>query len=182
MIATVVDFWCTQHGREDWFTQSDDLDATIRQKFSTLHQQLCDDADQAWAMAETPLGALAVVIVLDQFSRNLYRGSAKAFAADPLARDIARYAIARGFHTDPGLPALSELFFYLPFEHSENLADQDWSCALIASMGRETSDDYAKQHRDIIERFGRFPHRNAALGRVSTPEERDFLTQPGSSF
>ncbi|MDF1748057.1 MAG: DUF924 domain-containing protein [Alphaproteobacteria bacterium] len=182
MINEVLDFWCTQCGPEDWFAKSAALDAAIRDGFSRLHQNLCDYPDQAWTMAETPLGALAVVIVLDQFSRNLYRESAKAFAADPFAREVARYAIARGFHTDPGLPTLSELFFYLPFEHSESLADQDWSCALIASMGNENYGEYAQQHRNIIARFGRFPHRNAVLGRTSTPEERDFLTQPGSSF
>lgn len=182
MITDVLDFWCTQHGPKDWFARFDALDAAIHQQFSDLHQSFCDSSDAAWAVSDTPLGALAVVIVLDQFSRNLYRDTAKAYAMDPLARDIARYAIARGFHTDPGLPTLSALFFYLPFEHSEALADQDWSCSLIASMGDETYDDYARQHRDIILRFGRFPHRNEALGRISTDAERDFLTQPGSSF
>jgi len=176
MQEEVLTFWFGEIGPKGWFEKSDTVDAGISRRFGAYHAALCADAPRARTLSETPLGALSNLIVLDQFSRNLHRGAAEAFGADPLARDIARGAIARGFHIDPGVVGLGEgkaaIFFFLPFEHSEDLTDQDWSCALFASLGNALYDDFAEQHRTIIRRFGRFPHRNAALGRESTAEER----------
>lgn len=123
---------------------------------------------------------LALVIVLDQFSRQIYRGEAKAFAQDGHALTVAKHAIASGFDQD-ALP-VHRLFWYLPFEHSENLADQDRAIELLEPLGNAEWTRYAREHRDVIARFGRFPHRNAALGRENTPEEEAYLAQPGSGF
>jgi uncharacterized protein (DUF924 family) len=123
-------------------------------------------------------------VLLDQFPRNMFRGTPRAFAADPLALDTARYAVEQGY--DKVLLPVERLFAYLPFEHSESLADQLRACELIKPLESfpETDDAYryALAHLDVIQRFGRFPHRNAILGRASTPEEIEFLQQPGSSF
>lgn len=178
----VISYWFGELTRNDWFEVNETVDQTIRERFGALRERLAGDPDSAFAAAETAQGALAVLIVLDQFSRNLHRGTAEAFAADPLARDIARRAIVRGQHLDPDLPEMAGQFFILPFEHSENLADQDWCCAFCEVIGDAMFADYAERHRVIIRRFGRFPHRNAALGRESTAEEAAFLKEPGSSF
>ena len=129
--------------------------------------------------AETPRGTLALIILLDQFSRNLHRNSPEAFAADGKAREIARTAIERGI--DRMLGEVERMFVYLPFEHSEDLADQDQSVRLFTSLGEDMT-RYAEDHRDVIRRFGRFPHRNAALGRTSTPDELAYLAQPDAGF
>ena len=134
-----------------------------------------------WAM--TPRGGLALLILLDQLSRNLYRGTAEAFAADAKARAIARAMLARGF--DQMLTPVERIFVYLPFEHAEDPADQDISVRLFAALdavGGGQTVDYAVRHRNVIRRFGRFPHRNAALGRVSTAEEEAYLAEPGAGF
>jgi len=133
--------------------------------------------------ADTPRGGLALVILLDQLSRNLHRGTAEAFAADAKARAIARDMIARGF--DQALTPVERMFVYLPFEHSEDLPDQDLSVRLFEALDAELSEkthDYAVRHRDVIDRFGRFPHRNAALGRTSTLDELAYLAEPGAGF
>jgi uncharacterized protein (DUF924 family) len=133
--------------------------------------------------AATPRGGLALLILLDQLSRNLYRGTAEAFAADAKARAIARAMIARGF--DQVLTPVQRMFVYLPFEHSEDLADQDLSVRLFAALDTASGEQtlgYAIQHRDVIRRFGRFPHRNAALGRVSRADEEAYLAEPGAGF
>ncbi len=130
--------------------------------------------------AETPDGALALVILFDQLSRNIHRGTPEAFAADVLALATAKHAIFQGH--DLRLSPEGRGFLYLPFEHSEVLADQDKGVALFEALGSEELLDYMRRHRDIIARFGRFPHRNAILGRSSTAEEIEFLKQPGSSF
>ena len=140
-------------------------------------QEVRDELD---SMANDPQGCLALIILLDQFSRNMFRGSAQAFAADEKALAHARTAVERGL--DQQLPPFQRTFVYLPFEHSESLADQDRSVALFEALGDENTYDYAVRHRDIIVRFGRFPHRNVILGRESTPEELEFLKEPGSSF
>jgi uncharacterized protein (DUF924 family) len=172
----VVGFW-RQAGPEKWFKKVPAFDEAIRLKFEPTHHAAARGEYDAWA--ETPDGALALLILLDQFPRNLYRGSAHQFAADGKARVIARAAIERGFdrQVDPGL----RNFFYLPFEHSENLADQDYSVALCAEAGDADNLKWATLHRDIIDRFGRFPHRNACLGRATTPEEQEFLDEGGFS-
>ncbi len=169
-----------EHGRkrEAWFKADDAFDAEIRAAFlDDFEAAARGDLD---AMADRPAGALALIILLDQFPRNMFRGTARAFETDPKALSIAAETVAQGF--DQALTVIERTFVYLPFEHSESLADQDRSIALYEALGDAESLDYAVRHRDIIQRFGRFPHRNAVLGRDSTPEEAAFLLQPGSSF
>ena len=177
-VDEVLSFWFGELDKAAWFTKSDATDARIRDRFAELYEKI------AAAPAEDQLTnsrrALAAVIVLDQFSRNMFRSSPKAFAADPVARAIATGALDRGFGKDYGLDEAA--FMFLPFEHSEKLADQDKSVELFSSLGDEEYTRYAIAHRDIIARFGRFPHRNAVLGRQSSLEEAEFLKQPGSSF
>lgn len=181
----IHEFWfgapgSPDHGRnrEAWFKADDAFDAEIRAQFlDDFESAARGDLD---SMAEGSVGALALIILLDQFPRNMFRGSARAFATDPKALSIADATVARGL--DQALTDIERAFVYLPFEHSERLADQDRSVALYEALGDAESLDYAVQHRVIIERFGRFPHRNAVLGRESTPEEEAFLEEPGSSF
>jgi uncharacterized protein (DUF924 family) len=130
-------------------------------------------------LGNSPEGALALVIVLDQFPRNMFRHSARSYAADPLARAVARRAIAKGFDLRIAMP--ERTFFYLPFEHSEDLADQERSVELMRGTGDADSLKWAELHADIIRRLGRFPHRNAVLGRTTTPEEQAFLDKGGFS-
>jgi uncharacterized protein (DUF924 family) len=170
----VLGFW-RNAGPEKWFKKSVAFDEAIRLKFEPVHHAAARGEYDSWSAA--PESALALLILLDQFPRNLYRNSAHAFATDPKARAIARAAIEAGFdrQVEPDL----RNFFYLPFEHSEDLADQDYSLALCAEAGVEDDVKWAGIHRDIIQRFGRFPHRNAALGRQTTAEEQEFLDEGG---
>ena len=177
-VAEVLRFWFAELRPADWFTRSAALDATIRLRFEALHGRLATGAEPLHEA--TPRRLLAAVIVLDQFSRNLYRDDARAFAADPQARALARRAIEGG--ADRGLAPAERLFIYLPFEHSEALADQHQAVRLVAELGNADWTRYAEAHRDIVVRFGRFPHRNAALGRGSTAEELAFLQEPMSRF
>lgn len=170
----IVGFWRAA-GPEKWFTKSRAFDEAIRLKFEPTHHRAARGEYDGWgASAE---GALALLILLDQFPRNLWRDSAHAYATDPKARSIARAAIEAGFDREVD-PAMRN-FFYLPFEHSEDLADQDYCMALCTEAGDRDSLNWAKQHRDIIVRFGRFPHRNPALGRVTTDAEQAFLDEGG---
>lgn len=165
-----------------WFTKSEAFDREVRERFLPLYEEAA--AGKLARLTETALDCLALTVVLDQFPRNMFRGTARAFATDPLALEAARHAVAQGF--DRALLPVERLFVYLPFEHSEALADQDRSCELTRALNGypETNDvyRYAVLHRDIIRRFGRFPHRNAILGRASTLAELEFLKGPGSSF
>lgn len=162
-------------GPDRWFAKDDAFDAELRMHFLDEHfaaarrerEALLDDAD----------GTLALILLLDQVPRNVFRDSAHAFATDPLAREYAQRAIDAGFDTCVG-PAL-RIFFYLPFEHSEAIADQDRTVALCKALGDATYLKYAEAHRDVIRRFGRFPHRNRALARVNTPEEQAWLDAGG---
>lgn len=181
----VLAFWFgsgAEHGKRHkrWFEKNAAFDAEITRLFLKLYESLAGNRE--WL--DAPRGCLARIIVLDQFPRQMFRGNARAFAADPLALEACKMALAHAWDRD--LRPVEKLFVYLPLEHSEVLADQLRACELTAPLARfpETDDvyRYALAHRDIIERFGRFPHRNAALGRVSTPEELEFLKQPGSSF
>ena len=165
-VAGVLDFWFVQSGPRDWFARDDAFDARLRERFGELHARLAADPGP---LPDTARVALATVIVLDQFSRNLHRGDARAFAADAAARAIAAHAIERGF--DRGLDAGARLFLYLPFEHSEDLADQDRAVALVAALGNAEWSRYAEAHRAVVARFGRFPHRNATLGRAPRADE-----------
>jgi uncharacterized protein (DUF924 family) len=171
----VLGFWRSA-GPQKWFKKVLAFDEAIRLKFEPVHHAAARGEYDAWAQA--PEGALALLILLDQFPRNLYRGSAHAFATDPKARAIARAAVEAGFDKQVEPPLLRP-FFYLPFEHSEDLADQDFCLALNTEAGQADDIKWAALHRDIIVRFGRFPHRNASLGRVTTAEEQEFLDEGG---
>ena len=171
----VLAFWFTDPAR--WWRKDPAFDADVHERFLALHEAVDRGEHEDWL--DTPRGALAYVVVLDQFSRNMFRGTARSFTSDARARAGARLAVERG--DDRGLSDDERPFLYMPFMHSEDLADQDRCCALFAAS-RADQLRYAELHRDIIRRFGRFPHRNAVLGRASTPEEEEFLKQPGSSF
>jgi uncharacterized protein (DUF924 family) len=158
-----------------WFEKDAAFDAEVRRLFLAAYETLAQSGE--WL--DTAGGCLARIIVLDQFPRNMFRGSPRAFATDRLALAAARHAIASGYDRD--WLRVEKIFAYLPFEHSESLADQERACELMRPLGDEQY-DYALRHKAIIERFGRFPHRNAILGRESTPEEVEFLKQPGSGF
>jgi uncharacterized protein (DUF924 family) len=174
----VHEFWFAECGPDDWFKKSDALDAEIQERFGTLHTQLSQKT--AGEFLNSPEETFAAIILFDQLSRNLFRGNPRSFATDPLALDIARGMIARGWDKD--VAADRRVFVYLPFEHSEDLEDQDTCVELIGALGDEQFTRYANAHRDVIERFGRFPHRNAVLGRTSTRAEEEYLSTPGSGF
>jgi uncharacterized protein (DUF924 family) len=177
-VGEVIRFWLEETPAEARFKRDEALDAEIERRFSAVHSHVsATPLDEAVASARR---ALATVIVLDQFSRNMFRGSLEAFANDTKALAVARRAIVSGF--DQEFDKYGRLFLYLPFEHSESLADQERSVALIATLGDAELDRYAIAHLDIVRRFGRFPHRNVALGRESTAEELEFLKLPGSFF
>ncbi len=177
-VADVLRYWFDELTLDQCFEKNDAIDATIRARFAALHEQLA--TEDGTIRTEAPRELLAAIVVFDQFSRNLHRGSARAFAADPIALRLARTAIADGL--DQAMSKRERIFVYLPFEHSENVADQEQSVALFATLNDPELDKFALAHKVIIDRFGRFPHRNAALGRESTPEEIAFLKEPMSSF
>jgi uncharacterized protein (DUF924 family) len=156
-----------------WFEKNSTFDAEIRQRFLPIYEDL-SSGDQ-WL--SSPEECLARIVVLDQFPRNMFRGEPRAFATDALAREAARALLPRAGELSPD----EQLFAYLPFEHSESLADQNLMCELMKDFDADLL-RYALRHREIIARFGRFPHRNAILGRASTPEETEFLKEPGSGF
>lgn len=173
--AAVLDFWFGELTPEDWFTGKAETDAAIGKRFAPLYERLKDDPpDEA---LDEPRAALAAVLVFDQFPRNIHRRKAAAFATDELALRYAGNAIDRGF--DASMNEAERQFLYMPFMHSEVLADQERCVMLFRSLGREESLKYAVEHRDIIARFGRFPHRNKVLDRESTSAERAFLQDHG---
>ena len=178
-LVPVIDFWCGSPGsperdtfREIWFrAATPEFDAEIRDRFLSLHERAV--AGEFSHVLDSVDGCFALLILFDQFPRNMFRGLARAFATDARAREVAAHAIAKGY--DKGVAAVHRVFFYLPSEHSEDLADQERGLELMRDMGNERTIEAALDHIDVIKRFGRFPHRNAALGRVSTPEEIDYL-------
>ncbi|MET1046781.1 MAG: DUF924 family protein [Hyphomicrobium sp.] len=174
--ADVLAFW-RGAGEDKWFEKSEDFDRDCRENFLGTYEAAASGQLSDWQ--QTPDGALALVIVLDQFPRNMFRNDPRAFATDPLALEVARRAILSGFDRQVAHDLVP--FLYLPFEHSENIADQRRSVDLFAEHGDENNLKYAEIHRNIIERFGRFPHRNAVLGRQTTPEEKAFLDEGGFS-
>ena len=185
MNQEVLDFWFgTPPGkaRPEWFRKDAAFDEEIRRRFGELHGRAARRELEAWRASPEPM--LALVVVLDQFSRNLYRNDPRAFAQDGHALDCAVEALMRG--DDLLLLPVQRQFLYLPFEHSESLDDQEKAVDLMRSLEcfEETKGltEWAVRHRDIVARFGRFPHRNACLGRPSTAEEIEFLRQPGSGF
>jgi uncharacterized protein (DUF924 family) len=172
--AEVLAFW-QSGGADKWFGKDDAFDAAVRGRFLPAYEAAAAGRLAHWEM--TPDGALALVIALDQFPRNMFRGSARTYAADPLARAAADRALSRGF--DRAVAPELRTFFYLPFMHSEALADQERCVALYRALGDANSLKYADDHADIIRRFGRFPHRNDVLGRATTAEEQAFLDAGG---
>lgn len=175
-VADVIAFW-RDAGPDRWFKKDAAFDEEIRSRFLPTHEAAAAGRLTAWEAAAD--GALALLILLDQLPRNMFRDSARAFATDPLARAIAAGALLRGF--DAQVPADMRTFFYLPFEHSEDIADQERCLALYKAAGDADNLKWAELHADIVRRFGRFPHRNAVLGRATTPEEQAFLDGGGFS-
>ncbi len=172
--AEIVSFW-REAGPEKWFEQDEGFDETIRLRFLLTHEAAARDRLSAWE--ETAEGALALVLLLDQFPRNMFRGNARAFATDALVRAVADRALARGF--DHATDLAMRPFFYLPFMHSEVLIDQDRCVGLYETLGDDEQLRYAREHRDVIQRFGRFPYRNRVLGRATTPAEQKFMESDG---
>ncbi|QDQ74802.1 DUF924 domain-containing protein [Pseudoluteimonas lycopersici] len=170
----VLAFW-RDAGASKWFNGGADFDVECRTRFLEAHFSAARREFDGWT--EDAEGALALVLLLDQIPRNVFRGSGHAFATDGLAREVARNAVDAGFDMRIDVPL--RIFFYMPFEHSEAMADQDRSLQLLTAMGDANYVDYARRHREVIARFGRFPHRNAVLGRISTPEERAWLEAGG---
>jgi len=174
----VISFWCDA-GPKAWFRRDAEFDQAIRSRFETAHLEASRAGFEAWR--ETREGALALLLLLDQCPRNLYRGSAHAFATDPMARDVAEQALVEGF--DLASPPALQPFFYLPFEHHEDPVSQARSVELFSGYAERTGEtDYlrfARFHAELIARFGRFPHRNRLLARVSTAEELDYLANGG---
>ena len=179
--TTVIDFWFSQP-QKFWFIKDQKFDRQIRSRFLETYQQAAAGKLIKWQ--EQALSCLALIIVLDQFPRNMFRNSPQAFATDSQALKLSKYAVSQGF--DRQLLPVQRWFIYLPFEHSENLADQRMAVKLFETLkgdrDSQTTIDYAYRHLQVIERFGRFPHRNQILGRESTPAEKEFLKQPGAKF
>jgi uncharacterized protein (DUF924 family) len=184
-VGDVLRFWFEELGAAAWFTHDASIDERIRARFLALHEGLHSRA--AAGAAGDPAAArelLAAVIVLDQFSRNMFRGQPRAFASDAFARRLARRAISGGFdlELERELGEAARMFLYLPFEHSEDRDDQAFSVGLFEQLGNDEWTRYARAHKSIIDDFGRFPHRNVALGRPSTPAELERLRQPMGGF
>lgn len=187
----VLDFWFGAPGsleagkpRREWFVKKDEFDAVIRDRFGVAIDQALAGGLREWD-AQGPQGALARILVLDQFTRNAHRNTPSSFAGDALALDAARSLVDSG--ADRQLPPLQRAFVYMPFEHAEDAYMQERAVELFGALAAEHPGfdemlDYAHRHRGVIARFGRFPHRNEILGRASTPEETEFLRQPGSRF
>lgn len=174
----VLDFWFRELAPAQWFRKDPALDAAITQRFGPL--LAAAGQGELWPWRRSAEGRLAEVVVLDQFARNIHRDSPRAFATDPVALVLAQEAVAQGL--DRALPPVQRAFLYMPYMHSESLAIHDEALRLFDQPGLEENLRHERRHRDILVRFGRYPHRNAILARESTPEERAFLEQPGSSF
>ncbi len=191
-VKAILTFWFGEPGSDDasyqkrrqlWFSKKPEFDQEVRARFLSDYQQAAAGGFGEWQ--QSPQGCLALILLLDQFPRNLFRRSPQAFATDPQALAVAKEAIAHSF--DMQLEPIQRIFVYLPFEHSENLNHQIQSVNLFRQLHAQHPEfedvlDYAIRHLKVIERFGRFPHRNLILGREHLPAEAEFLTQPGSSF
>lgn len=167
----ILAFWFGELTPEQWWKRDDAVDKRIEEKFLALHERLADHVPPNWLTSAK--GRLAAVIALDQFPRNMFRGSARSFATDPKALALAKQTIALGM--DKELSNNERIFLYVPLQHSEDPSDQAESVRLYKELGNENSLDFAEKHKLIIDRFGRFPHRNDILGRETTQEERDFI-------
>ncbi|MGH3087379.1 MAG: DUF924 family protein [Rubrobacteraceae bacterium] len=186
-VHRVLDFWFGREDDEDygkfreaWFQKNDDFDREVISRFSDLYEDAASGKLDSWK--DDSKSALALIIVLDQCPRNMFRGDPQSWATGNKALETAKHAVEHAF--DRELPPFQRSFVYMPFMHSENLDDQKRCVELFEAMGEdgESNVEYAVGHMKIIEKFGRFPHRNEVLGRQTTPEEAEFLTQPGSSF
>ncbi|MBE9167389.1 DUF924 domain-containing protein [Pleurocapsales cyanobacterium LEGE 06147] len=188
-VKSILDFWFGKpedknYGkpRKYWFSKSQEFDEEIRSRFLSTYRQAAEGKLNHWQ--QQPLSCLALIILLDQFPRNLFRDRPQAFATDDLALGFAQYALVHGF--DRQLLPVQRWFIYLPFEHSENLEHQQQAVRLFATLKNDPDSASAIasacDHLEIIKRFGRFPHRNRILGRLNTPQEEEFLKQSGSSF
>lgn len=178
MYQSVIDFWFNQLEQKQWFIKDTELDNLIRQKFESIHRQARQGELEHWRQSAE--GALAEIILLDQFSRNIYRDTAKAFAFDGLALVLAQEAIRR--ELDNQLSEQQRAFLYMPFMHSESKLIHQTAVELYTRLGNPVNLEFEMKHKKIIDRFARYPHRNAILGRESCAEEIEFLNQPGSAF
>lgn len=178
MYQAIIDFWFKEIDKSQWWIKDENFDEIIRKKFLELHQKAVKCELHMWR--KTSLGALAEIIVLDQFSRNMFRDSPHSFAYDSLALALAQSAIANGF--DSELDSEKRKFLYMPFMHSESIEIHSIAESLFSDLGEQSSVKFEKMHKAIIVKFGRYPHRNKILGRSTTPEEEAFLRLPGSSF
>lgn len=174
----ILDFWFDPKNQNWWFIQNDAFDKLIEEKFKTIHQQAAHA--ELWSWRSSAEGRLAEIIVLDQLSRNLYRNSPLAFAQDALALALAQEAIT--LQLDAALPPIQRSFLYMPFMHSESKLIHQYALKLFEDLGNPINLDFEQRHKEIIDRFGRYPHRNQVLGRNSSQEELDFLTQPNTHF
>lgn len=174
----VLHFWFETLRPEDWYRSDEGLDDFVREKMGALHDLAEQGALEHWQ--ETPEGALALIILLDQVPRNIHRNTTRAFASDDKARAVLAAALEGGL--DKRLTRRKQVFMYLPLMHCEDMAGQEQSVRLFTALGKERNLDYAIRHRDVIRRYGRFPHRNAILGRESTALEQEYLDQPGAGF
>jgi len=177
-IDAVLHFWFEENSPRQWFQKDDSFDAEIRKRFGKLHLQAVSGKLSGWRISAH--GRLAEIILIDQFSRNLHRDQAEAFAHDGMALVLAQEAVAVG--ADQELSSSEQAFLYMPYMHSESAIVHAEAVRLFSQPGLEANLDFELKHKAIIDRFGRYPHRNAVLGRDSTPEELAFLQQPGSSF
>ncbi len=174
----ILYFWFTEAGREAWWNKSPAFDGLVHRRFAEVHAAACAGELSLWRLRGR--GRLAEIIILDQFSRNMYRNDPRAFAADALALVLAQEAVALGVQT--GWPVNWRSFLYMPFMHSESAVIHDKAVTLFSEEGLEDNLKFEYAHKEIIDRFGRYPHRNAILGRKSTAAEIEFLKKPGSSF
>ncbi|HEU4960986.1 MAG TPA: DUF924 family protein [Sphingomonas sp.] len=174
----VLAFWFDETPPDKWFAKDAALDAAIADRFGKLHDAVLASGAAGWERETDTL--LAAVILLDQFSRNIFRGKGEAFAGDALALDLTHRALARGW--DAAIPPERRAFLYMPLMHAEDCEEQRLSIQCFTKLGNPDNLDFARQHRVVIDRFGRFPSRNAALGRSSTAEEKAYLSQPGAGW
>ncbi|GAB4525207.1 MAG: DUF924 family protein [Pleurocapsa sp.] len=176
--SEVLDFWFSERVKPLWFKKSEEFDREIKERFESMYLQAKTGELDQWR--NNPQSALALIIVLDQFPRNMYRQTPQAFATDDKAVEISKYAIARDYQQS--FTSEQQVFLYMPLMHSEEQNEQALCVQLFTKLGKEDNLKFALKHQEIIDRFGRFPHRNQILERESTPAEKEFLTQPGSSF
>lgn len=178
MFQVVIDFWFKELEPSSWFVKDEGFDALLRERFLSCYQQAIKGELYQWRTC--PQGRLAEIIVLDQFSRNMFRDRPEAFSSDTIALVLAQTAVAAG--CDQPLSPQERSFLYMPYMHSESAKVHEIAVQLFSQPGLERNLEFELRHKTIIDRFGRYPHRNKILGRVSTPEELEFLAQPGSSF